>query len=343
MEKTEENIVQNNNIQRHAFQVTINNPLKHGFNHLKIKKTLIEKFATLRYFCMADEIGKQGTPHTHIYVCFKSRVRFSTVQKYFPTAHIEKPHASVQSNIDYICKRGKWENTDKADTKVEGTFEEWGTVPLQKGTRPDMEELYQMIDAGYSNAEILAINNDYILDIDKLDKVRTMLLIEKYKGKRRINLKVIYISGATGTGKTRGVLDEHGDENVYRINDYQHPFDGYSCQPVLAFDEFRSSLKLSDMLNYCDIYPIDLPARYANRFACYETVYIISNWELEQQYKEVQEDNPESWRAFLRRIHEVKIYDRDGKVTNYESVEKYLKRKEEFCTLTSEDDCPFEK
>ena len=69
------------------------------------------------------------------------------------------------------------------------------------------------------------------------------------------------------------------------------------------------------MLNYCDIYPIDLPARYANRFACYETVYIISNWELEQQYKEVQEDNPESWRAFLRRIHEVRIYDRDGKVT----------------------------
>lgn len=46
------------------------------------------------------------------------------------------------------------------------------------------------------------------------------------------------------------------------------------------------------MLQYCDIYPIQLPARYANKFACYETVYIISNWSLEDQYKEVQKDNP---------------------------------------------------
>ncbi|MFR5321467.1 MAG: hypothetical protein ACLTGQ_09185 [Mediterraneibacter gnavus] len=43
----------------------------------------------------------------------------------------------------------------------------------------DMEELYGMIQAGYTNAEILAINNDYILNIDKLDKLRTMLLTEK--------------------------------------------------------------------------------------------------------------------------------------------------------------------
>ena len=65
-----------------------------------------------------------------------------------------------------------------------------------------------------------------------------------------------------------------------------------------------------------------------NKFACYETVYIISNWSLEDQYKEVQKDNPESWKAFLRRIHEVTIYKEDGTLTHYDSVEAYLKRKE---------------
>lgn len=181
--------------------------------------------------------------------------------------------------------------------------------------------------------------------LSKLDKVRTTLLIEKYKKKRRLNLQVIYISGATGTGKTRGVLDMHGDENVYRVSDYQHPFDNYSCQPVLVFDEFRSSLKLSDMLNYCDIYPIELPARYANKYACYETAYIISNWDLEKQYKEVQEDNPESWKAFLRRIKEVHVYHEDGTITKYDSVEKYLHRTEEFHELTKSeaDTCPFQQ
>ena len=68
MEKTEENLVQNNNIQRHAFQVTINNPLDYSFDHLTIKKTLVENFTTLRYFCMADEIGKEGTP-PYPYLC----------------------------------------------------------------------------------------------------------------------------------------------------------------------------------------------------------------------------------------------------------------------------------
>ena len=63
-------------------------------------------------------------------------------------------------------------------------------------------------------------------------------------------------------------------------------------------------------------------------------MYIISNWSLEDQYKEVQKDNPESWKAFLRRIHEVTIYKEAGTlITIYDSVEAYLKRKEKFHTI----------
>lgn len=341
MEKTKKPEKPSLNMQRNAYQITINNPEVNGFSHIIIKKALIENFSTLRYFCMADEIGEQGTYHTHVYVYFNSRVRFKTVKKHFPPAHIEIAHGNIQSNIDYICKKGKWENTSKAETRVEGTYEEWGDVPKQKGQIQEMEELYQMIDAGYTNAEILAMNNDYILNIDKLDKVRITLFTDKYKGKRRLNLKVIYISGITGTGKTRGVLDEHGDANVYRVSDYLHPFDQYTCQPVIAFEEFRSSLRISDMLNYCDIYPISLPARYSNKVACYETVYILSNTSLESQYQDVQKEEPETWAAFLRRIHEVRIYGLDGTITIYDSVEKYMRRNEKFHSVNPQERCPF--
>lgn len=323
------------NIQRHAYQLTINNPLDYGYDHRKIKEILITGFPTVKYFAMADEIGEKGTPHTHLYTCFNSRVRFSTVKKHFPEAHIEVAHGSVLSNIDYIKKSGRWENTEKAETRIEGTYEEWGTVPTQKGKNADMEELYSLIKAGYSNAEILALNNDYILNIDKLDKLRTMLLIEKYKSTRRTDLKVVYISGPTGTSKTRGILDTHGDANVYRIVKYQHPFDHYQpSQSVIAFDEFRSQLPLSDMLGYCDIYPIILPARYTDKYACYDTVYIVSNWKLEDQYKEVQKDSPESWAAFLRRIHEVRIYHEDGTIDIYDSVQAYFDRDTQFHPIT---------
>lgn len=331
------------NPQRNAFQLTINNPETYGYTHTEIKKRLIEKFQTLQYFCMADEIGASGTPHTHIYVYFKSRVRFKTIKKHFPEAHIEAARGSVNSNIDYIKKSGKWEKTDKAETHVEGTYEEWGTVPTQKGVSAEMEELFQMVKAGYTNTEILEYNNDYIVYLDKIDRTRLTLLIDKFKGTRRLNLKVVYISGATGTGKTRGVLDKHGDADVYRVSDYQHPFDGYECQPVLVFDEFRSSLKLQDMLNYLDIYPIQLPARYANKFACYETLYIISNWTLEEQYSELQKGNPESWNAFLRRIHEVHVYEKNGTITKYKSVGEYLHRNEKFHAPKPEDAIPFEQ
>lgn len=329
------------NIQRHSYQLTINNPLDKGLSHSEIKKILVTNFPTLRFFCMADEIGEQGTPHTHIYVNFASRVRFNTIKKQFPEAHIEIAHGTALENVDYIKKQGKWENDKKSETRIEGTYEEWGTIPNQKGTRLEMEELYTLIKEGYSNSEILAFNNDYILDIHKLDIVRTTLLIDKYKGTRRLNLKVIYISGATGTGKTRGVLDTHGDANVYRVSDYTHAFDGYACEPVIVFDEFRSSLRLADMLDYCDIYPIQLPARYNNKVACYDTVYIISNWDLEKQYREVQTDNPPSWKAFLRRIHEVRIYNEDGTIDLYDSVEKYLHRNEQFHSPSNQEEIPF--
>ena len=108
---------------------------------------------------------------------------------------------------------------------------------------------------------------------------------------------MVYISGATGTGKTRGVLEKNGYSNVYRVTDYLHPFDSYNGQPVIAFDEFRSSLRIKEMLLFCDIYPIELPSRYTNKYACYNKVYIISNWSLEKQYYEVQKDDKESWEA----------------------------------------------
>lgn len=328
------------NIQRHAFQLTINHPLGYGYAHHRIKQILITEFTTLQYFCMSDEIGEQGTLHTHLYVCFSSRVRWSTLKRHFPEFHIEPAYADVQTNLDYIRKVGKWENSEKAHTRIEGSFEEWGTMPVQKGSNLDMQELYTLIKAGYSNAEILEINNDYILNIEKLDKVRTMYLTEKYKGTRRLDLKVVYISGSTGAGKTRWVLDKHGDSSVYRVSDYDHPFDSYNCQPVLAFDEFRSQLRITDMLGYCDIYPIELPARYSNRYLCADTIYIISNWRLEDQYQTVQRENQETWKAFLRRIHEVHIYNEDGSITTYNSVQEYLKRDEEFHKV-SDQETPF--
>lgn len=329
--------------QSDRYQLTINNPMDCGMEHEKIKQVFAHNFKTLEYFCMADEKG--SCYHTHIFVYFSSRVRFSKIKRHFPTAHIESVKGTVSENINYIQKSGKWEQDTKHGTKIENTFEEYGNRPADsRGKRGDMTELYEMVKDGLSNAEIIARNQDYILQIEKLDKLRNTILTEKYRGERRLDIEIVYVSGTTGSGKTRDIYDEHGDENVYRVTDYRHPFDGYNhCEPVIMFDEFRSSLPLADMLLYLDIYPLELPARYANKYACYKKVFIVSNWPLESQYHEDGKGpDDESWSAFLRRFKKIKIYQPDGAVRVYHSVKEYLNREQPFEAVTQEEQMEIE-
>lgn len=77
-------------------------------------------------------------------------------------------------------------------------------------------------------------------------------------------------------------------------------------------EEFHSQIPISAMLNYLDIYPLTLPARYTDRTACYTKVFITSNIPLEEQYRDIQRVQMETWRAFLRRITNVVEFLPDG-------------------------------
>lgn len=312
-------------LQARKYQLTINNPAEKGLSHETIKAALWG-FKSIIYFCLADEVGVDTqTPHTHVYAVFSSAVRFSTMKKAFPAAHIEKCKGTSEENRSYILKEGKWVNNPKADTRVPGTFEEWGEIPqeLGRGFRSDVAEIYRKIEAGFSNAQIMADNPGTAAHIGKMDKIRQEILEARYREQWR-DLDVTYIFGPTATGKTRGVMEKHGYGNVYRVTDYSHPFDRYAQEPVLCLDEFRSSLQMGDMLDYLDGYPLSLPARYANRQACYETVYLISNIDLTDQYPNVQMSEPETWEAFLRRIDHVIEYRKDGPPIDHGNATDYI-------------------
>lgn len=303
----------NKDTQSRKYQLTINNPQEHGLDHEAVKKAL-EQLTALEYYCLADEIGLETqTPHTHVFVVLRNSTRFSRIKKLFPEAHIEAARGTVQENRAYVEKTGKWSEDEKADTRVPDTFEEWGEIPEEpgQGARSDIAELYSKIKAGMSNAEIMAANPDSAKHIHLMDKIRQDILEALYREQWR-DVEVTYIFGPTATGKTRGVMEAHGYSSVYRVTDYSHPFDRYAQEPVLCLDEFRSSLLIGDMLDYLDGYPLALPARYANRQACFETVYIISNIDLSEQYPNVQTNEPATWKAFLRRIHHVIEYRKAG-------------------------------
>lgn len=288
------------------WQITINNPIPKGYTHEVIKEKL-QEFKKCIYWCMADEEGE--TFHTHIYMCCSSIVRFSSIIKRFKGGHFEMAKGTSAQNRDYVFKEGKWANTEKETTNFKDSHEEWGELPVERqGKRNDLDDLYDMIKAGMSNYEIIENSPQYMLHVDKIERVRQSILDEKYKDVWR-NIHCTYIFGSTGAGKSRSVMDKFGYSNVYRVTDYLHPFDSYKGQSVIIFEEFRSSLKIDDLLKFLDGYPLELPCRYANRQACFTEVYFATNIPLLDQYPNIQTLQQETWHALLRRIHEVHIYD----------------------------------
>lgn len=290
------------------YQLTFNNPVDHGFTHEVIKTTLAG-FSGCVYWCLCDEIGEQQTPHTHLYAAFRNAVEFSSMQQRFYGAHIENAKGTHQENRDYIRKEGKWLHDLKHETNLPETFEESGALPAESDKRESQSaQVLFMLQNGASNEEIIRAFPTWMKNIPSLNMMRQTLLEEQYRSIFR-KLSVWYIWGKTGVGKTRSVMERYGYENVYRVTNYAHPFDGYRGEKVILFDEFRSDLPTKDMLKYLDGYPLMLPCRYGDKVACYETVYIASNIPMDQQYPNVQHEEPETWNAFLRRFESGGIFE----------------------------------
>ena len=307
--------------QSRKWLLTFNNPEKYGYDHDNIRAAL-STIKNLEYWCMCDEIGEKGTYHTHLFLYRSTSMRFCRLKSVFPTAHIDYCRGSTQENRDYVRKEGKHKGTDKEETNLPDTFEEFGECPNEEpGKRNDLNELYGLIRDGFSDYDILEMNPKYMLQLNKIERCRQVVREEEFKNKFR-KLTVEYWFGDTGLGKTRTVMDRYGYENVYRVTDYKYPFDGYKGQDVLVFEEFYNSIRIQEMLTYLDGYPLDLPCRYANKTACYTKVYILSNVPFDEQYREIFRDNRKTFDAFCRRISCIKEFTKDG-LKNYQSTDEY--------------------
>lgn len=285
------------------YQLTFNNPVEHGFTHEVIKTTLAS-FPGMQYWCMCDEIGEQGTPHTHLYLYSPNAILFSTLQQRFMGAHIEAAKGSHRENRDYIRKEGRWLDDAKHETNLPETFEESDALPIERDKRESISsEILSLIQSGSSNAEILVQYPSAMNRLQHIEAARQTLLEECYNNQWR-DLEVTYLWGKTGVGKTRSIMEKYGYSRVYRVTNYDHPFDDYKGQDVILFEEFRSSLPIQDMLKYLDGYPLMLPCRYSNKAACFTKVYLVSNIPLSAQYPNVQVSEPETYRAFCRRINQ---------------------------------------
>lgn len=258
-----------------------------------------------------EDTGKHYL-HWQIYIENPTPIQFKTLQSKFSkkAIHIERRQGTKKQAYDYVTK----ESTSQGVRIQNGEID----FESDKGKRSDLQNIQDDILSGMTENEVYKkypVSSRYMAYVRKL---REIYLEDTFGKSLRLNLKVIYIYGKSGVGKTRFVYDKFGYDNVYRINDYIHPFDNYLSQSVICFDEFRSQINIELMLTLLDIYPVQLPARFSNKWCCADKIYILSNLPLEKQYevapdwRGVYHTTYEQHEAFLRRISEVYEMFSDG-------------------------------
>lgn len=199
-------------IQAKDWQLTINNPEGHGWSQEKLIEAL--QLLNPEYFCMARERAETGTEHIHIYLKRKSALRFSTLKNKFPTAHIEKALGSAWQNREYITKTGKWAESDKRETVIEGSFYEWGEIPVKDTKANDrMKEIIHLIkEEKKSPMEIIQKFLEMGLRIKNLEEIQSLCMEEEALKER--NIEVIYMFGAEGAPKFESILKKHSPRDL---------------------------------------------------------------------------------------------------------------------------------
>ena len=301
------------------WQITINNIDEIGIDFDNLKNIIKKRWPAVEYFCYCEEVGKEtGKRHWHMFLKHPNGINGSSILKVFPGAHLEYCTGTCKQNRDYIYKEGKYEGSEKEDTRQEGMQYEFGECPEEsQGQRNDLIELKELIKSGKSNAEIYESNAQYLKYANSIDKIRQDFFAKKFGSEWR-NVEVTYIEGVTGTGKTRGIMDGFGYENVCRIKKDDYGFSSYVAQDVVIFEEFRNTFKLEDMLDFLDGYPTEGRALYGKRQLGFTKAFICSNWKLSEQYQNIQEEYPRDWQAFLRRINKIIIRDFDKDTVFYQ-------------------------
>ena len=276
-------------LKSRSFQFTINEIEKY--------KDLIEIIKNLKscdyYISCLEKAPTTGHEHIHLYVHFNNMYRIS--KKILDLGvHIEICKGSPKQNIEYIEKDGN-------------ILDEYGIRPrqgmktvgeLKKITNPD-ELNYNEYNTWRKIHE--SMDND--IDIDDIFK----------------NIKVYYIFGPSGIGKSKKALEIAKENGYKKINfvSYENGFwNGVGKSSKIAiYDEFRdSSMKPSEFIKFIDYNKHPLNIKGGSIINNYELIIITSVQNPKLIYPNIGDEPREQW---LRRIE---IIDMRPKSEEFEEL-----------------------
>ena len=240
----------------------------------------------IKYILYGEEICP--TTHSlHLQGCviFENAITFKGCKKklkllFDDTIHVETMISNFDKNEKYCKKDDKWY--------------EFGCPPSGQGERSDISEIVSMTKQGTKITDIIDnVNINYQTlkftenIIKYLDPPRPILK----------NLKVIWLWGSAGTGKTRFAYENFND--IYRPITEKW-WNGYDGHKTILIDDFRVSFcGFSRLLQLTDIYPFQVETKGGSRQVKYDTIVITTPY---NHYVTFQDEIKEDLLQLTRRI-----------------------------------------
>ena len=173
------------------------------------------------YIVVGKEVGENGTPHLQCYGVFHKKRNYKKLAKQWK-AHFEVARGTPLEASTY-CKK-------------DGDFYEKGDLPAPQAAAGGEAEKKRWEDARQAAKE------------GRFDDIPADIYMRQYTNIHRIyqdhmpppesrsELRNYWIYGATGCGKSRGVREWFGEENIYpkALNKW---WDGYKNQRVVLIEE----------------------------------------------------------------------------------------------------------
>jgi hypothetical protein len=194
------------------------------------------------YICYGNEIcPTTQRPHHQGFVIFpEARSSVDMVSKDFGNANCRACNGNLSQNADYCKKDDKWV--------------EFGERPVGQGKRTDLNALAARIHAGESVATIARENYEmyhqygrtlnYVEDLAARDRERDFMT------------EGIWITGPTGSGKSRMALHGTTRETRYILPRDGGWWDGYCGQETVVINEFRATtMPFEQLLQLADMWP----------------------------------------------------------------------------------------
>jgi len=187
---------------------------------------------------------------------------------------------------------------NKTYCSKDGNFWEHGEIP-QQGERTDWQSAINHLDSGGEVTTVVSEQPHLLPSIRALQTYKNLIQKSTHR-----DVKVIFLIGSSGTGKTRWAWDNYPELYTKPEGNW---WDGYTGQNTILLDDYYGDIPYSQFLKVLDRYPLNLQIKGGFIPANYTTVIITSNDNYDRWYRQNTD-------AITRRIHQTINFDND--ITN---------------------------